>query len=97
MRTVVGCFEQAHVREGCASMADDDRTMEFSVVPQTVMVRGEEELTVAAARCVDSNQARRCGDVADMVASVRWPWWCAKVAGMVARWWNVNLALLQRR
>ena len=35
------------MREGCASMADDDRTMEFSVVPQMVMVRGEEELTVA--------------------------------------------------
>jgi len=45
---VVGYFEQAQVREGCTSMADDDRTMEFSVVPQTVMVREEEELTVAS-------------------------------------------------
>ncbi|QCD96859.1 hypothetical protein DEO72_LG6g1569 [Vigna unguiculata] len=44
---IVGCFEQAQVREGCASMVDDDQTMEFSVVPQTMMVREEEELTVA--------------------------------------------------
>jgi len=28
-------------------MVDDDQTMEFSVVPQTMMVREEEELTVA--------------------------------------------------
>jgi len=60
-------------------------------------VHEEEELAVAVARCVDSNQARRCGDVADMVAGLQWPWWCTKVARMVAGWWNVNLALLQRR